>query len=133
MYDQGADGLNIFNFPCWTEYLAARPYYWIADLDDPRKLVGKPALYTLINSYHRIPGVDQPMQLPVKLAAGGSTQLKIRLPKLALPAARAMILAHFGRNLDLTINGQSVISRSLPLASDIFPPYLDEDSMSCWF
>jgi len=65
----------------------------------------------------------------VKLAVGESAQLKLRLPQSALPATRAMILAHFGRNLDLTINGQSVTSRSLPLASDIFPPYLDEDSI----
>jgi len=127
MFDQGADGLNIFNFPCWTEYLAARPYHWLAELDDPKKLVGKPALYTLINSYHRIPGVDQPTPLPVKLAAGESAQLKIRLPKLALPAVRAMILVHFGRNFELTIGGQPVASRRLPLASNIFPPYLEEE------
>jgi len=129
MYDQGADGLNIFNFPCWTEYLTARPYHWIADLDDTQKLVGKPALYTLINSYHRIPEVDQPTQLPLKLTTGESAQLQLRLPKLALPAARAMILIDFGRDLELAINGQSVTARRLPLASDIFPPYLDEDAI----
>jgi len=129
MYDQGADGLNIFNFPCWTEYLAARPYHWIADLDNPKKLVGKSALYTLINSYHRVPEVDQPTQIPTKLTAEELVQLKLWLPKLALPAARAMVLVHSGGNLDLTINGQIVAPRRLPLASDIFPPYLDEEAI----
>ena len=40
-----------------------------------------------------------------------------------------MVLVHSGGNLDLTINGQIVAPRRLPLASDIFPPYLDEEAI----
>ncbi|MGB9597261.1 MAG: glycosyl hydrolase family 18 protein [Candidatus Poribacteria bacterium] len=67
MFDQGADGINIFNFPCWTEYLAEQPYDWIADISDEESIKNKSALYTLISNYYRVPNIDQFGILPIKI------------------------------------------------------------------
>jgi len=136
MYDQGADGLNVFNFPCWTEYLGEQPYDWIADLDDPRKLARRPALYTLITDYHRVPHIDQPTPLPVVVEPGEEVELSLRLPRAALPASRALLLmaadgeADKKRPIEVLVNGIRLdISRSAP-SGNIFLAFLDRNSLN---
>ena len=105
VHGAGADGLYLFNFPCWTEYLAARPYHWLVGLDQPRTAAAKPLLFAVEHRRHRIPGTDQPGLLPAKVAAGATLTLPLPLPKRALPAWRAMVLVHSHGDVTLTVNG----------------------------
>jgi hypothetical protein len=120
MYGLGADGLNIFNFPCWTEYLGAVPYHWLEGLEDPERLRGKPALYSLITAQHRVQDVDQPAPLPAELRPGADTHFQLYLPPTALPARQAMVLLCAGGDVCLSINGSPVRERRSPRASEIF-------------
>jgi hypothetical protein len=129
VYDQGADGLNLFNFPCWTEYLADQPYEWVADLDAPAKIRGKPALYTLVTTMHRA-GVDAPTPLPRPVAAGKSVDLSLRLPVTALPASRALLLIAAGPDAGVSINGTALTNPRRPSSANIFMAFLDKDLMS---
>jgi len=105
LYDCGADGIYLFNFPCWTEYLLARPYHWLLGLEMPESAAAKPLLLAVDHKRHRIAGVDQPGQIPAALPAGGSLSLTIRVPVAALPAWRALALVHSHGDIDLAVNG----------------------------
>ncbi len=129
VYDQGADGLNLFNFPCWTEYLADQPYEWIADLDDPVKTRCKPALYTLVTNTHRS-HVDPPTPLPRPVPAGKSVDLSLRLPAAALPVSRALLLIAGGPEVGVSINGAALANPRRPSSANIFMAFMDKDLLS---
>ena len=127
MYDQGADGLNVFNFPCWTEYLGDQPYDWVADLDEPAKLVGEPALYTLVTGMHRVGSVDQSTPLPLTVKASASAERALRLPRAAVPASRAMLLVASNVEVRVSVNGVGLSRcRSAP-SGNLFLPFLNAD------
>jgi len=126
MYAQGADGLNVFNFPCWTEYLGAVPYHWLEGFESAETLRGRAALYTLITGHHRVPEVDQPTPLPVELPPGESVTLALYLPPSAVPAARATALACACGEVGLAINGAPVPSR-LPRAHNLLLTHMNAD------
>lgn len=111
LYDCGADGIYVFNFPCWTEYLAARPYHWLRGLGDPTTAAAKPLLLAVEHAKHRVAGVDQPAQLPKGIGSGASAEFSIHIPAAALPAWRCMILAHSGGNVDLILNGRALAEK----------------------
>jgi hypothetical protein len=126
LYDCGSDGLYVFNFPCWTEYLAARPYHWLEGLDDPKTAAKKPLLVAVPHHLHRIPNVDLPGQLPADLPAGLTLNLTLYAAEAALPARRALLLVHSGGDVSLAVNG--VPGRPLPQLSrsEIFGEYVDQ-------
>src|SRR5690606_37343658 len=66
LYDDQPDGLYLFNFPCWIERLAARPYHWLAGLDDPASAAAKPMVLSINHQRSRL-GVDQPAQIPLTI------------------------------------------------------------------
>jgi len=105
LYECGADGIYIFNFPCWSQYLQARPYHWLSNLDHAATASAKPLLFAVQHNRHRIAGVDQTGQLPVKLAAGTELTLTLELPAAALPAERALLLVHSHGDIGVSING----------------------------
>jgi hypothetical protein len=129
MYDQGADGLNLFNFPCWTEYIAEQPYDWIADLSDPNK-IRKPALYTLINNHHRIPNIDQPTPLPLAIEAGKSAELDLYLPSYAFPVARALFLLAINGSYAFFVNGMNLGKPKKVPSGNIFLMFTDQDTLN---
>ena len=129
MYDQGADGLNVFNFPCWTEYLGEQPYDWIADLDDPEQLRDRPALYTLIGNYHRVPQIDQPTPLPVAVEPGEAAELVLGLPGAALPASRALLLIAVDGEVDVSVNGIRLNNPRKAPSGNIFLAFLDRNNL----
>jgi hypothetical protein len=108
LYDCGADGIYVFNFPCWIEYLAARPYHWLHGLGNPATAATKPLLLAVEHAKNRVTGVDQPAQLPKGIEPGKSAEFSIHIPLVALPAWRCMILARSGGNIDLTLNGRAL-------------------------
>lgn len=107
LYDRGSDGVYLFNFPCWIEYLAARPYHWLAGLGDPRSAATKPMLLAVEHSQHRLGHIDQPGQLPAMLAANGSLDLTINVPRAALPVRRALLLVRSYGDVALSVNGHA--------------------------
>ncbi len=104
IYDCGSDGVYIFNFPCWNEYMAARPYHWLAGLGRPETAAAKPLLLAVEHRHNRKFGADQPGQLPVKLQPNGALDLSLHVPRAALPAWRALALAHSHGNITLSVN-----------------------------
>jgi hypothetical protein len=106
LYDDQPDGLYLFNFPCWIERLAARPYHWLAGLHDPVSAAAKPMVLSVNHQRSRVARIDQSAQIPVTVAPGGQVTLKLHVPRAALPAWRAM--AHIdtgGFDLQLQVNG----------------------------
>lgn len=132
LYDGGADGVYIFNFPCWVERLAARPYHWLAGLEDSATAAAKPLLVSIDHSRHRVAGVDQAGVLPVALPAGESIDLELYVPAAALPAWRAMLLTHSGGDVALAVNGQPARESSRAqhqdscLRTEIFLEFADQ-------
>ena len=105
LYDCGADGIYMFNFPCWIEYLAARPYHWLVGLDSPETAAAKPLLLAVDHKNNRIPGVDRDGVLPSSIAPQQELRVTLHVPALALPAWRAVCLLHSHGNVELRTDG----------------------------
>jgi len=105
LYDCGADGIYTFNFPCWQEYIAARPYHWLTGIHNPGSACQKPLLFSVSHSRNRISNVDLPGKLPVKMQPGENVKLNLHIPKAALPGERALILIHSRGDVTLELNG----------------------------
>jgi hypothetical protein len=123
LYGCGADGLYLFNFACWNEYLVARPYHWLEGLEDPQGCAKKPLLFSVPHSMHRIAQVDLPGQLPVGVPAGEQVELALHVPAAAFPAWRAMFLVQSGGDLGLLVNGEEVPESPTPRRATIFAEY----------
>jgi hypothetical protein len=104
LYDCGSDGVYLFNFPCWIEYLASRPYHWLSGLGNPQTASAKPLLLAVEHSQYKMDGIDQPGQLPTALPSKGRLELTIYVPRTALPAWRALILVHSHGDIALSVN-----------------------------
>jgi hypothetical protein len=132
LYDCGADGIYLFNFPCWTEYLAARPYHWLRGLDTPRGAAEKPLLLAVDHARHRQAGIDQDAPLPAALPSGGEVTLPLWLPARALPAWRSLCLIQSGGDVALSLNGQPATpagwwpDASTAHRSEIFVEFIDQ-------
>ena len=107
LYDDGADGIYLFNFPCWTEYLAARPYHWLSGLDTRSGAAAKPLLLAVDHARHRVAAVDQAAPIPSTLAVGEALTVSLRIPAAALPIRRGLCLVHSHGDAHLLINGHA--------------------------
>jgi hypothetical protein len=130
LFECGADGIYLFNFPCWEEHIAARPYHWLADLDNPDKAARKPLLFSVSHALHRVPNVDLPGQLPLPVRAGESSELTLRIPEAALPVRRALWLVHSGGDISLSLNGQSLPELPHHRRSELFVEYTGQEAPS---
>lgn len=90
LYEDEPDGLYLFNFPCWVERLAARPYHWLAGLDEPATACAKPMVLSVNHQRSRV-ACDAPAVLPMVLEAGESKSFSLRVPAMALPSWRARV------------------------------------------
>ncbi|MFH1570932.1 MAG: hypothetical protein ABIL09_23260 [Gemmatimonadota bacterium] len=124
LFGSGADGIYVFNFPCWTEYLAARPYHWLPDLATEAAAAAKPLLFSVSHERHRIPGIDQPGQLPAVLRPGSPLRAFLWLPPRALPARRALVNVHSGGDLTLKVNGRPGAELPHLRRAEVFPEYV---------
>ena len=109
LYASGADGINIFNFPCWIEKIGAVPYDWLLGLESPETAARKPLLFSVPTTRFRR-AYELPGLLPAKLPAGGVVQLPLPVPPAALPASRARILVtgvpHEASDFEVKLNGR---------------------------
>jgi hypothetical protein len=83
LYGSGADGIYLFNFPCWRETQEAPPWSWVPQLKDPALLTCNQLDFPLINGTNRVPDIDLPALLPITLQPGESKTLSLTLPKAA--------------------------------------------------
>jgi hypothetical protein len=113
LYDSGADGIYVFNFPGWTEYLAARPYHWLDCLGKSRACEEKPLLFGVAHTARRL-DMDLPGQLPVSLQPGESVGLNLHVPGVALPARSALVLVHSFGDVSLSVNGHEAADPDNP-------------------
>jgi len=109
LFEDGADGMLIFNFPDWDlQHVALPPYYWLKDLDTYEKTLTKPLLFSLEHEMFRVPDIELPYQLPANIEPGSSTDLTINLPNGAFPYVHALALLDSGTDVALSINNQPV-------------------------
>ena len=123
LLDCGADGIYLFNFPCWTEHLAATPYHWLKGFPDCA--VEKPLLFSVSSTLHRIGGVDQPGVLPISLAAGEQGDAPLHVPASALPARKCLVLVHADAEVSVSLNGEKLTRRREPARPEIFVEHRD--------
>ena len=129
LFDSGADGIYLFNFPCaWPAYLGAIPYDWLVGLDDPQGCAVKPLLFALSYQRARTPNVDLPGVLPVSLPAGGEVELTLQLPAAALPARRALVLVHSGGDVALAVNDREAPELTFLRPAELFVEHIDNRS-----
>ena len=130
LFDSGADGMYVFNFPCWTEYMGARPYHWLDPLHSPETAAEKPLLFSIAHQHSRVPQIDLPGQLPATLSIGGSLEATLHIPATALPARRLLILVHGGGDFTLKLNKND--ARELPLLrrAELFVEYVSQEDQS---
>ena len=129
LYGSGADGIYLFNQPCWIEYLAARPYHWLPDLATPEGAARKPLLYSLPQRLHRVPSVDLPWQLPAEVRPRTELPLALVLPQAALPAWRALLLVASDGDVALSLNEQALPELPALRRSALFMEYIDPASL----
>jgi len=105
IYDLGCDGVYVFNFPCWTERIAANPFDWLEGLDDPENARKKPLLFSATHGNFRVAEADLGWALPKNVEAGESVDVTLYLPQTALPARRARLLLYTGGDVAVRVNG----------------------------
>ncbi len=131
LYDCQPDGLYLFNFPCWIERLAARPYHWLQGLERPDTAAAKPLTLSVNHQRSRVPGVDQPAVIPVPLAPSQRVTLALHIPSAALPCWRALAHADCGGDVTLQVNGQPATPQTFrpdhtgPYRSEVFSEFVN--------
>ena len=127
LHDCGADGIYVFNFPCWRERLPDPPFAWLPQLARPELMKGRPLLIPLVSNFNRINGIDTPAPLPVNLIPTEIRPFGLHIPAMALTAELPILGA------TLIVQPANVISASIngtPLAAPLSPIEPGVDSFS---
>ena len=127
LFAASADGLYIYNFPCWTEYLGAPPYHWLETLDTPTRTSGTPLLFSVSHQLDRIPAVDQPGQLPATLPIGANLETHLYIPESALGARRLLILVDSGGDFTLKLNNHETQELPAQRRAELFAEYVPQE------
>jgi len=130
LFGSEADGIYLFNFPCWTEYIGARPYDWLPALAAPEAAVQKPLLFSASHTRHRVPDIDLPAQLPAPLHIGDQLEVELILPGSVLPAEKAAVLVHSCGDLMMKVNGLDVPEHPLLRRAELFVEYIPQEDQS---
>jgi hypothetical protein len=123
LYESGADGISMFNFPLTGRGLNQEVYAgMIAGIGDPATACRKPLLFSVTQRRWR-KDVDLPGILPVTLAVGETFTVALRVPPAALPAGRARLLLQTGGDVRATLNGQALECFQRARAPELFLEY----------
>jgi hypothetical protein len=123
LYESGADGINLFNFPCTGRHFNQELYSdWIGGIEQPATACRKPLLFSVAHRRVR-KDMDLPGILPVTLPPRGSFRVPLRVPAAALPAWRARLLLQTGGPCSATLNGQPVEVFTRLRAPELFLEY----------
>ncbi|MEZ5276933.1 MAG: hypothetical protein R3F07_11185 [Opitutaceae bacterium] len=122
LYACGADGIYLFNFPCWAQYTVSRNETLVEGIENPETACRKPLLFSLPITHHiRKDIIDGPGVLPVEIGAGKETGLNLWLPPKALPAARALLHLVGPGDFTLEVNGTTATELPDRRQREIFP------------
>ena len=118
LHDCGADGVYVFNFPCWRERLPDPPFAWIPQLARPELMKGRPLLIPLVSNFNRMSGIDTPAPLPVNLIPTEVRPFGLHIPALALaadtPVLGATLIIQPANAISVTINERSLAAPQSP-------------------
>lgn len=103
-YDLGSDGLYLFNFPCWTEHLVARPYDWLENIATPEDASRRPLLFSIPHKRVRIEEIDRPGILPLEVSPNETQKIQWYLPTSAREGWRGLVHIHTERDITLCVN-----------------------------
>lgn len=107
LYGSGADGLYLFNFPCWRETQEAPPWSWVPPLRDPQWLTLGALDFPLINGAHRVAGVDLTAPLPLTVPPKQTVSMVWPLPRQAVEKAAVL------ESLRLTLDADAPLAARL--------------------
>ena len=93
LYDCGADGIYVFNFPCWREKIPDPPFAWLPQLAHTASMKGRPLLIPLVSNVNRMNGVDSPTPLPARFIATETHPFELYVPALALSTETPVLKA----------------------------------------
>lgn len=91
LYACGADGIYLFNFPCWRESQMDPPWEWVPSLAAPERLNGLSLCFPLIDGAHRVGGVDLAPPLPLDVPPGETREARLFVPGMAIAPANPPI------------------------------------------
>ena len=129
LYACGADGIYLFNYPCWIQFTSARSEATAAGLGHPETACRKPLLFSLPITHHiRKPVIDEPGVLPVEVARGATVSLDLSLPDRSLPAGRAMAHIVGPGDFALEVNDRQALELPTRRQPEIFPWISTSDS-----
>jgi hypothetical protein len=123
LYESGADGISMFNFPTQGRHFHQEVYSsYIEGLENPATACRKPLLFSVAHRRVR-KEMDLPGILPVTVEAGGSFEITLRVPAAALPAWRARLLLVTKADCRATLNGEAIESFKRLRAPELFLEY----------
>jgi hypothetical protein len=128
LYDCGADGIYIFNFPCWSQQSISIPTHYLPPLANPETACQKPLLFSLPIIHHiRKEITDEAGVLPVSISPNQKCDLRIQLPPKALPAGRAMLHIVGPGDFELSVNGKPTTELQSRRRRQLIPSAIGND------
>ena len=121
LYACGADGIYLFNFPCWRESQMDPPWEWVPSLAAPDRLKEFSLCFPLIDGSHRVGGIDLTPPLPIDVPPGTTQETHLFLPGMAIADGNVPISVRLVLDpaaVDVTVNGRD-LARKRVLPSDI--------------
>ena len=126
LYESGADGISMFNFPCTGRHFHQELYAdWTFGIEQPVTACRKPLLFSVAQRRHR-KEMDLPGILPVTLPPRGSFRVPLRVPGAALPAWRARLQLQTSGPCSAMLNGQPIEIFKRLRAPELFLTYTYE-------
>jgi len=123
LYESGADGISMFNFPTQGRHFHQDVYAnYLDGIEDPATACRKPLLFSVAHRRVR-KEMDLPGILPVTVEPGESHEIALRVPAAALPAWRARLLLQINGPARLTLNGEAVEMFQRLRAPELFLEY----------
>ncbi|MCF7734218.1 MAG: hypothetical protein K9M98_02760 [Cephaloticoccus sp.] len=123
LYESGADGISMFNFPTQGRHFNQDVYASAVEgIEHPATACRKPLLFSVAHRRVR-KEMDLPGILPVTLEIGEAKTIALRVPAAALPAWRARLLVQTSGNCGVALNGVEVEAFQRPRAPELFLEY----------
>jgi hypothetical protein len=120
LYESGADGISMFNFPTNGRHFHQEVYStYCQGIEKPETAGRKPLLFSVAHWRVR-KDMDLPGILPVTLEPGAACAIDLRLPAAALPAWRSRLVFYVTRRCRVTLNGEVLETYTRDRSPELF-------------
>ena len=120
LYDSGADGISMFNFPTNGRHYHQEVYSSACEgIEKPETACKKPLLFSVAHWRVR-KDMDLPGILPVTLETGQSVEIDLRLPAAAFPACRSRLVFYVTQRSRVTLNGEELETYTRDRSPELF-------------